>query len=54
MGSRELHSLYRLPNIVMVIISRRLRWAGHLARMYEVRNIFKILTSKPTEIFRKA
>jgi hypothetical protein len=28
-----LHSLYRLPNIVKVIKSRSLRWAGHLARM---------------------
>ena len=29
----ELHSLYRSPNIVRVIKSRRLRWAGHVARM---------------------
>jgi hypothetical protein len=29
----ELHSLYSSPNIVMVIKSRRLRWAGHVARM---------------------
>jgi hypothetical protein len=31
--SEELHSLYRLPNIVRVIKSRRLRWAGHVTRM---------------------
>jgi hypothetical protein len=29
----ELHDLYYLPNIVRVIKSRRMRWAGHLARM---------------------
>jgi hypothetical protein len=31
----ELHSLYSSPNIVRVIKSRRLRWAGHVARMWE-------------------
>ena len=31
-----------------MIISRRLRWAGHVARMEESRNAFKILTGKPT------
>ena len=41
-------SLYRLPNIVRVIKSRRLRWAGHLARMEEGRSAFTILTGKPT------
>jgi hypothetical protein len=40
--------LYHLPNIVMVIKSRRLRWEGHLARMEEGRSTFKILTDKPT------
>jgi hypothetical protein len=29
----ELHDLYSSPNIVMVIKSRRMRWAGHVARM---------------------
>ena len=38
--------MYRLPNIVRVIQSRRLRWAGHVARMEE--GFFKILTGKPT------
>ena len=46
--NEELDSLYRSTNIVMVIISRRLRWAGHLARMEEGRSAFKILTGKPT------
>ena len=42
------HSLYRSANIVRVIKSRRLRWAGHVARMEEGRSAFKILTGKPT------
>ena len=39
--------MYRLPNIARVIKSRRLRWAGHVARMEEGRSAFKILTGKP-------
>ena len=46
--NEELHSLYRSPNIVRVIKSRRLRWAGHVARMEEGRSVFKILTGKST------
>ena len=46
--NEELHSLYRLRNILRVINSRRLRWAGHVARMEEGRSAFKILTGKPT------
>ena len=46
--NEELHSLYRSPNIVRVNKSRRLRWAGHVARMEEGRSAFKILTGKPT------
>ena len=42
------HGLYRSPNIVRVIKSRRLRWAGHVARMEEGRSAFKILTGNPT------
>ena len=39
---------YKCPNIVRVIKSSRLRWAGHVARMEEGKSAFKILTSKPT------
>ena len=46
--NEELHSLYRSLNIVRVNKSRRLRLAGHLARMDEGRSTFKILTGKPT------
>jgi hypothetical protein len=45
----ELHSLNRSPNIVRVIKSRRLRWAGHVARMEEGRSSFKILTGTPAK-----
>ena len=46
--SEKLHSLYRSPNIVRAFESRRLRWAGHVARMDEGRSAFKILTGKHT------
>ena len=45
--NEELHSLYRSPNIVRVIKSTILRWAGHEV-MEEGRSAFKILTGKPT------
>ena len=38
--NEELHSLYRSLNIVRVIKSRRLRWAGHVARMGKGRSAF--------------
>ena len=44
----EFHSLYHLPNIVMANKSRRLRWAGYVARMEKGRSVFKISTDKPT------
>ena len=40
--------MYRSPNIVRVIKSRRLRWTGHVARMEEGRSAFKVLTGIPT------
>ena len=39
----ELHSLYSLPNIIRNIKSRRLRWAGHVARMEKSRNAYRVL-----------
>ena len=45
--NEELHSLCS-PNIVMVIISRRLRLTDHIGRMEERRSVFKILTGTPT------
>ena len=46
--NEEFHCLYRSPNIVKVIKSKRFRWAGHVARMEEDRSPFKILKDKPT------
>ena len=42
-----IHSLYRCTDKLRVIKSRRLRWAGHVARMEEGRTAFKILTGIP-------
>jgi hypothetical protein len=43
----ELHNLYSSPNIVRVIKSRRMRWAGHVARMGEGRGVYRVLVGKP-------
>jgi hypothetical protein len=43
----ELHSLYSSPNIVRVIKLRRLRWAGHVARMGEGSGVYRVLVGKP-------
>jgi hypothetical protein len=43
----ELHSVYSSPNIVRVIRSRRLRWAGHVARMVEGRGVYRDLVGRP-------
>jgi hypothetical protein len=42
----ELHNLYSLPNIVRVIKSRRMRWAGHVARMGEGRGVYWVLVGR--------
>jgi hypothetical protein len=39
---RELHSLYCTPNIIKMIISRMMRWRGHVVHMGEMRNAYKI------------
>jgi hypothetical protein len=43
----ELHDLYSSPNIVKVIESRRMRWAGHVARMREGRGAYRVLVGRP-------
>ena len=45
--NEELNDLYSSPNIVRVIKSRRMRWAGHVARMDEERGVYRILMGKP-------
>jgi hypothetical protein len=53
--NEKLHSLYRSPSIITVIKSRRLRWAGHVAKMEEGRSAFKMLRYIYwKESFRKA
>ena len=47
MHNEELNGLYSSPNIVRVIKSRRMRWAGHVARMGEERGVYKVLVGKP-------
>jgi hypothetical protein len=41
--NEELNDLYSLPNIVWVIKSRRIKWAGHVARMGERRGVYRVL-----------
>jgi hypothetical protein len=43
----ELHNLHSSPNIVRVIKSRRMRWAGHVARMGEGRGVYRVLVGRP-------
>jgi hypothetical protein len=43
----ELHNLYSSPDIIGQIKSRRMRWAGHVARMGEGRNVYRVLVEKP-------
>jgi hypothetical protein len=43
----ELHSLYSSPNVVRVIKSRRMRWAGHVARMGEWTGVYRVLVGRP-------
>jgi hypothetical protein len=45
--NEELHNLYSSPSIVGIIKSRRMRWAGHVARMGEKRNVYRLLVGKP-------
>jgi len=45
--NEELNDLYCPPNIVRLIKSRRMRWAGHVARMGEWRDVYRVLVGKP-------
>jgi hypothetical protein len=45
--NEELHNLYSSPSIIRMIKSRRMRWAGHVTRMGEKRNAYRILVGKP-------
>jgi hypothetical protein len=45
--NEELHNLYYSLSIIRIIKSRRMRWAGHVARMGEKRNVYRLLVGNP-------
>jgi hypothetical protein len=45
--NEELHILYSSPNIIRQIKSRRMKWAGHVVRMEQERNVYRILMGEP-------
>jgi hypothetical protein len=47
LDKEELNDLYSSPNTVRVINSRRMRWAGHVARMGEEKGVYRVLVGKP-------
>jgi hypothetical protein len=44
--NEELHNLYSSPSIIRIIKSRRMKWAGHVARMGKNRNVYGLLVGK--------
>jgi len=47
LNNEELNDLSSSPNIVRVIKSRRMRWAGHMVHMGEERGVYRVLVGKP-------
>jgi len=45
--NEELNDLYSLPNIVRLIKSRRMRWAGHVERVGDRRGVYRVLVGRP-------
>jgi hypothetical protein len=45
--NEELHDLYTSSSIISIMKSRSMRWAGHVARMGEKRNAYRLLVEKP-------
>jgi hypothetical protein len=45
--NEELHNLYFSPSIIRIVKSRRMKWAGHVARKGEKRNVHRLLVEKP-------
>jgi hypothetical protein len=45
--NEELHNFYSSPDIIRQVKARRMRWAGHVARMGEERKVYKVLVGKP-------
>jgi hypothetical protein len=46
LSNEELHDLYSSPSIIRIMKSRRMRWVGHVARMGEKRNTYRLLVGK--------
>ena len=42
----KLHALYSSPNVIMILRSTRMRWTGHVARMEQSRDTYRILVRK--------
>jgi hypothetical protein len=47
LNNEKLHNLYSSPIIIRMLKSRRMRWAGHVARMRETSNAYRRLVGKP-------
>jgi hypothetical protein len=45
--NEEIHDLYTSPSIIRIIKSMKMRWAGHVARMWEKRNLYRLLVGQP-------
>jgi hypothetical protein len=45
--NEELHNLYSSPSLIRIIKSRRMWWAGNVARMMKNRNVYRLLVGKP-------
>jgi hypothetical protein len=45
--NEELHNLYSSPHIIRMIKSSRMRWTGHVTRMGQTMNVYRILVGKP-------
>jgi hypothetical protein len=45
--NEKLRNLFSSPSMIRIIKSRRMRWAGHVARMGEKRNVYRLLVGKP-------
>jgi hypothetical protein len=45
--NEELHNLHSSPSVIRIIVSRRMRWVGHVARMGEKKNVYRLLVGKP-------
>jgi hypothetical protein len=49
MHNEELHNLYSFSDIIRQVKSRRMRWAGHVARVGEEREVYKVFVESPKE-----